>query len=145
MEGPDAGIVIQASCWPAGAADDHWSLARKNAAPFAPLISAAVVPGGRGRASGPTRAVTGSRAQRFRTSTSACTIRGLRTTTSGADVSGRHPHHPLVGVGAAGYERSLDFPARDPAAAGRYDRGAKDCEYAQPTPSVSPAPEGVFW
>jgi hypothetical protein len=32
-----------------------------------PLVSAAVVPGGRGRASGPTRAVTGSRAQRFRT------------------------------------------------------------------------------
>jgi hypothetical protein len=89
-----------------------------------PLVSAAVVPGGHGRASGPTRAVTGSRAQRFLTSTSACAIRGRRTSTSGADVSGRPPRHPLVDVGAGGYERSLDFPARDPAAAARYDRGA---------------------
>ena len=26
-------------------------------------------------------------------------------------MSGRHPHHPLVDAGAAGDERSLDFPA----------------------------------
>jgi hypothetical protein len=28
----------------------------------------------------------------------------------------------VVDVGTGGYERSLDFPARDPAAAGRYDQ-----------------------
>ena len=45
---------------------------------------AAVVPDGSGRASGPTRAVTGSRVERFLTSTSACAIRGPRISSSGA-------------------------------------------------------------
>jgi hypothetical protein len=60
-----------------------------------PLVSAAVVPGGSGRASGPTRAVTGRRAERFLTSSSVCAIRGLRTSWSGADVSGGRSNYPI--------------------------------------------------
>jgi len=39
-------------------------------------------------------------------------------------VSGWRLHNPIDDVGAREYERRFDFPARDPAAAGRYDRGA---------------------
>jgi hypothetical protein len=80
-----------------------------------PLVTAAVVPGGCGRASGPTRAVTGSRAERFVTSTSACAIRDPRTSKSGACREWRACARPLVDVGAVGHERrSTSRPATRP-------------------------------
>ena len=40
-------------------------------------------------------------------------------------------NRPIVDVRAAGYERRLDFPARESAAAARCDRGASDATYAR--------------
>ena len=39
-------------------------------------------------------------------------------------VNGRRSNEPVVAAGAEVYERRLDFPARDPAVAGRYDHCA---------------------
>ena len=61
---------------------------------------------------------------RFRAATSVCAIRARGVSFVGACREWPSIESPIVAAGAGAYERRLDFPACDPAAAGRYDRRA---------------------
>ena len=64
--------------------------------------------------------------KRFLAATSVCAIRARRVSVAGACREWPSIESALVAAGLTECERRLDFPACDPAAAGRYDRRIRE-------------------